>query len=174
MARDVLVVISSFANKKTGRSWPSIETIATALRVSEKSVKAAVAELCALGIIRSFASNKRLGQSNLYCLAIDGEPFQVTNGVINNGDSAETPDETEAQVREIGSAGESPMEARRQPSTRQKLPLDEVFLEQRRAILLAIWDLLAKTPFSATITRTEWGKRNSRAASDLARLGVTP
>lgn len=43
-----------------------------------------------------------------------------------------------------------------------------------RSILAAVWSELAKTPYSATITKTEWGKRNKRTALDLATLKKTP
>lgn len=62
-----------------------------------------------------------------------------------------------------------------QPNHRAlRLPLDAEVQVARRAILAAVWALLARTPFAATITRTEWGKRNNRTALDLANLNVTP
>jgi len=36
-----------------------------------------------------------------------------------------------------------------------------------------MWELLARTPFSASITKTEWGRRNSRVALDLATKGIS-
>ena len=54
-----------------------------------------------------------------------------------------------------------------------KLPLDAQVQDARRAILAAVWDLIGRTPFSRTITKTEWGRRNSRVALDLATNGVT-
>ena len=148
MARDVLVVISSFADKKTGQSWPAIETIASTLSVSEKAVKAGIAELRELGILRSCARNKRLGQSNLYCLAIDGEPFQVTTGVTyRKGNIAETSPAPEVAAIRIGRECESKAKVHRKPSPAPKLPLDEAFLERRRAILRAVWDLWRRPRF---------------------------
>lgn len=61
-----------------------------------------------------------------------------------------------------------------QPPRPMKLPLDAQVQDARRAILAAMWELLARTPFSASISKTEWGRRNSRVALDLATKGITP
>lgn len=81
IARDVLVVLAAHAGKlkghKPGIAWPSIETIAKALGVSTKSVVKGLRELHAAGIVKITPRNRRLRQSNLYELAVAGEPFQV-------------------------------------------------------------------------------------------------
>src|SRR5579871_2525046 len=81
MARDVLVVLASHANKKTGQCWPSVATIASTLGVSQKAVKSALSDLKVLGLVRSTTRNRRAGESNLYHLAVHGERFHVTNVV---------------------------------------------------------------------------------------------
>lgn len=80
-ARDVLVVIASYADSKTGEAYPAITTIAKELGISERAVKGAVAELKGAGILKTMARNKRLRESNLYELSIFGTPFQV-KGVL--------------------------------------------------------------------------------------------
>lgn len=55
-----------------------------------------------------------------------------------------------------------------------RLPLDAEVQVARRAILTAIWSLLEATPYAATVTKTEWGKCNSRVALDLAEKHISP
>jgi hypothetical protein len=86
MARDVLAIIACFADKKTGRAWPTVETIASVLDVSPKAVKAATRELRELGLILVVRRNRRARESNLYFLAVDGAPFQVTDPVTYSAD----------------------------------------------------------------------------------------
>jgi hypothetical protein len=90
LARDVLVVISSYADKATGEAWPSIRTIAATLYVGEHAVKKAIRELVGVGIVKTFRRNRRLGESNLYRLALrEYERFQGTDSVTRlNGDRA--------------------------------------------------------------------------------------
>jgi hypothetical protein len=79
MARDVLVVISSYADRRTGQAYPSIATIAELLGVGQRAVKAAIRELKMIGLLESTRRSRRSGQSNLYHLAVNGHPFQVSD-----------------------------------------------------------------------------------------------
>jgi biotin operon repressor len=76
-ARDVLALLASYADKKTGRAWPSLETIAATLGIGKRSTLRAIGELKAAGILLSIPRNRRAGEANLYRLAVHGLPFQV-------------------------------------------------------------------------------------------------
>jgi hypothetical protein len=67
LACRVYGIIASYANAKSGEAWPSIETIAAHLRVSERRVKGAIVPLKAADLI---TSTRRPGTSNLYSLAL--------------------------------------------------------------------------------------------------------
>jgi hypothetical protein len=71
--RDVLVVIASYADKKTGEAWPSVSTIAATLGIQKNAVLVAIRELKAAGILTSTPRNRRSRETNLYRLA-----FQVS------------------------------------------------------------------------------------------------
>ncbi len=66
LACRVYGIIACYANNK-GEAWPSVETIAAHLHVSERRVKAAIATLKAANLI---TSTQRPGTSNLYNLAL--------------------------------------------------------------------------------------------------------
>jgi DNA-binding Lrp family transcriptional regulator len=68
MARDVLVVIASYADRKTGKAWPSVEVIAEALGVSRRAVIQAIGELEKNGILKITRRNRRKKETNLYRL----------------------------------------------------------------------------------------------------------
>ena len=104
LARDVLVVLAQHAGKPKGQypglAWPSIDAIARTLGASPRKIQGAIAQLKAAGVLIVWRRNRRKGESNVYKLAIDGEPFQVTdsvtksleelgdqNGHLNNADS---------------------------------------------------------------------------------------
>jgi hypothetical protein len=72
------------------------------------------------------------------------------------------------QIVEAEAEGDSSL--RSEPG-RNVTPLD--LHERRRAILTAVWDLVAPA-LSGTITKTGWGKQNSAVALDLAKAGVEP
>lgn len=104
LAHGVLGVLAAHASKKTGECYPSIDTIASTLRVTEKRVQNAIAELKAAGLIKVRGRNRRLGETNVYALAIHGEPFRVPES------STQKELESGAQSRhliEAGDAGDS-------------------------------------------------------------------
>lgn len=86
-ARDVLVAIASHANKTTGEAYPTIETLAGEVGISERSVRSAIREIKDAGIVTVTARNRRLRESNLYHLAIFGVPFSGETLVPVIGDS---------------------------------------------------------------------------------------
>jgi hypothetical protein len=86
LARDVLDVLASYADKYTGEAYPSIATIAEILGVTEHAVKMAVRELKSAGIVAVTVRNRRKGESNLYHLAIFGSPFYVTESATYKRD----------------------------------------------------------------------------------------
>ena len=68
MARDVLIVIASYADKSTGLAWPSVESISEDLGVSRRAIVKAIRELEENGIIKIARRNRRKRESNLYRL----------------------------------------------------------------------------------------------------------
>ena len=68
MARDVLVALSSFADKTTGKAWPKQETLMTMLGVSKRSVVNGISHLVNVGILRVTRGNRRKGEPNVYQL----------------------------------------------------------------------------------------------------------
>jgi hypothetical protein len=94
VARDILIVLAAHAGKPKGdhpgQAWPSIEQIAKTLSISTRYVKKGIEELRVAGIVRTTPRNRRKRESNLYELAIDGEPFQVNESFTQNeSDSGE-------------------------------------------------------------------------------------
>jgi biotin operon repressor len=83
MARDVLAVLASYAERKTGKAWPSQETICATLGVSSRAVKKAIAELAGCGIVRVTRRNRRKGESNVYRL-LWHPPNQVNESFTYN------------------------------------------------------------------------------------------
>jgi biotin operon repressor len=83
MARDVLVVIASYAEKKTGQAWPAVETIAETLGVSRRAIQRAIAELGDVGILRITRRNRRKRETNVYRL-VWKSPHQVNESVTYN------------------------------------------------------------------------------------------
>jgi hypothetical protein len=86
LARDVLDVLASYADKYTGEAYPAIATMAAILGVTEHAVKMAVRELKGAGIVAVTVRNRRKGESNLYHLAIFGSPFYVTESATYKRD----------------------------------------------------------------------------------------
>lgn len=85
LARDLLVELASYAGKPKGdhpgEAWPSMEQLQETLPVSKRSILKALKELCDAGIVEVHRRNRRLRETNLYRLAIGGEPFQVKDVV---------------------------------------------------------------------------------------------
>lgn len=77
MTRDVLVLLASYADKDTGRAWPSLDELQSRLSVRRNAIQKALRELKDAGIVRVTCRNRRLRQSNLYELAIFGTQFHL-------------------------------------------------------------------------------------------------
>ncbi|HVR46898.1 MAG TPA: helix-turn-helix domain-containing protein [Candidatus Binatia bacterium] len=66
LAFRAVCVIASYADAKTGEAYPSVATLAAHCQVKERTMKAALKKVRAIGILTSI---KRPGTSNLYRLA---------------------------------------------------------------------------------------------------------
>ena len=59
MARDVLAVIASYADNKTGEAFPTIETIAATLGVRRNAAELGIRQLKSAGIAAVIPRNRR-------------------------------------------------------------------------------------------------------------------
>lgn len=93
-ARDVLAVLASYADKKTGEAWPSIETIAATLGVRKNAVQVAIRQLKAAGILNVIPRNRRKRETNLY-------RFQVFNPDNVSDSNTQSPAQMADQVSKL-------------------------------------------------------------------------
>jgi predicted transcriptional regulator len=88
----VMLALADFANKETGESWPSIETLAEKARLTDRQTQRILNELEKAGEISRVRSNGGRNRRNRYVITVNENPDKITlkklhrknNGVIDD------------------------------------------------------------------------------------------
>jgi DNA-binding transcriptional ArsR family regulator len=98
----VYAAVRMYANYETGECWPAIDTIATTLEVSRRTVERHLARLVAIGAVEK-VSRKAEGRSNLYrfpAARIEGYVTDVAPGTTPESQRGTTPERDEQDLPE--------------------------------------------------------------------------